>query len=293
MIPPHIVIAAPTQIGAELIDVTNPTLLSDATPTPAVGAIVEAQDRRTVNLRSALPVTAQRDSSRGWGRGKGGAARAEKEARAVASQARGLELESDRKPVILCHKPWAEVTIERGWWPRDDVGWWGRHDRAHNRWVGRDMVTVGVPTVSPHPAEDMYRADLALVLAAGSDTTEWPEWTPERRTAGHRKVSSEPDIHAHGARLYGPWATGTGFALMAGSLWMAAAGRCRPVTLEPPDSDPHGGRPRAGRTVARPWTGPGRAMGQMRVGEVRNPSGVAWTQARLGVIRAVGGGSGD
>jgi len=197
MTPAHIVFSYPTQIGRELIAISKPTVIADATPTAALRAIVTAQGGTIHNLRPALPVTVRRDSSRSWGRGKkSNEARWERDAWAVVVVAQRLQAETGRRPVILTHKPWAEVIVKRGWWPQSDVGWWGGDHQAHNRWAGRDMVIAGATTVRPETAEDLYRADRATVGAAAGTITAWPEWTPGRRSDGRRNVSESPGIQA-------------------------------------------------------------------------------------------------
>jgi len=172
-------------------------VIADATPTATLRAIVTAQGGTIHNLRPTLPVTVRRDSSRSWGRGKNSnKKRWEKDAWAVVVAAQRLQTETGRRPVILTHKPWAELIVERKWWNQSDVGWWGHHDRAHNNWAGRDMVIAGAPTVPPVIAEDTYRADGATVVAAAGTLAAWPEWTPRRQPDGRRNVSVSPGIQA-------------------------------------------------------------------------------------------------
>ena len=112
--------------------------------------------------------------------------------------------------------PWAELIVSRGWWQKRDVGWWGADDRAHDRWMGRDMLIAGVPSLSPEAAEDLYRADRALALAAGAPGEDWPDWTPERVERDGRMVSASPAIQAwDDDRVAGHVAQGIG--------------RCRPL----------------------------------------------------------------
>lgn len=217
--PARIELSAPTQLGEELVAISTPTIIADATAGRALRAVVEAQGGTIHNVRPALPVSVQRDSTRGWGRGRGGRGaqrRIEREAWELVVRARKMERTTKTRPVILAHKPWAELIVSRGWWPKRDVGWWGADDRAHDRWAGRDMLIAGVPSLSPEAAEDLYRADRALALAAGAPGEDWPDWTPERVERDGRTVSASPAIQAwDDDRVAGHLAQGVG--------------RCRPL----------------------------------------------------------------
>ena len=197
--PARIELAAPTQIGEALIALSAPTVIADATASRTLRAIIQAQDGTIHDIRPPLPVTVRRDSSRGWGRGRGGRGadrRTEREAWELVVRARKMERSRQTRPVILTHKPWAELIVSRGWWPKQDVGWWGADERAHDRWMGRDMLIAGVPTLSPEAAENLYRADRALSLAAGAPAEDWPDWTPERVEHDGRMVSASEAIRA-------------------------------------------------------------------------------------------------
>ncbi|MGC8513836.1 MAG: hypothetical protein ACP5P1_12505 [Acidimicrobiales bacterium] len=197
--PARIELAAPTQIGEALIAVSVPTVIADATASRTLRAVVEAQGGTIHDIHPPVPVTVRRDSSRGWGRGRSGAGatrRAQREAWELVVRARKMHKPGRARPVILTHKPWAELIASRGWWPKHDVGWWGADERAHDRWAGRDMLIAGVPTLSPEAAEDLYRADRALALAAGAPEADWPEWTPQRVERAGRMASTCEAIQA-------------------------------------------------------------------------------------------------
>jgi len=186
--------SVPTQIGAELVSCSHPTLIADATPSRALRSVIEAQGGTIRRLYPPLPLLVTRDSSRGWGRGRrgrGAERRAEREAWEVVVRATKMAKRRGRRPAILTHLPWAQIIAERGWWPAELVGHWGADERAHDRWMGMDMVIAGVTTPSPEEAEAIYRAERALALAAGAPEDDWPRWKGERVMRGRRMVPTE------------------------------------------------------------------------------------------------------
>src|SRR5512147_788526 len=67
-----------------------------------------------------------------------------------------------------------------GWQPEDAdrIGWFGRHDRGQNDWIGcQQLILWGVPRPPPHVMERLYEAERAFAAQAG---LHWQPWTAER-----------------------------------------------------------------------------------------------------------------
>lgn len=210
--------SAPTQIGAELAEVKNPTIIADATPSRVLRAMIGAQGGAVIDLHPPLQVTVWRDSTRSWARGRAKRARRlEQEAWEIVCRAHKLSARrGGRRPVILTHKPLARLIEHKGWWPPEDVGWWGADDKAHNRWVARDMVIAGVPMLSPGAAENLYRADRAMAIFAGAPEAQWPKWNGER-------------VRLDGRTLYADLQIREWEEERLGAHLAQAIGRCRPL----------------------------------------------------------------
>jgi hypothetical protein len=94
---------------------------------------------------------------------------------------------------------------------RDDVtvhlGWWGRHGRAHNAWLGCTALLVyGVPQLSPTAAERAYVAAETVLREAGDPDAD-PTWDPRRASRTYRVPGQPREITCEGwpatARTHG------------------------------------------------------------------------------------------
>lgn len=67
-----------------------------------------------------------------------------------------------------------------GWQPEDAerIGWFGRHDRGQNDWIGcQQLILWGVPRPPPHVMERLYEAERTFAAQAG---IHWQPWNAER-----------------------------------------------------------------------------------------------------------------
>jgi hypothetical protein len=60
-----------------------------------------------------------------------------------------------------------------------DLGYWGRHHRAHNGWSGKSLVIVGsfFPPMEAWRAE--YQCSRIAALSAGANPENWPAWSDD------------------------------------------------------------------------------------------------------------------
>jgi hypothetical protein len=75
---------------------------------------------------------------------------------------------------VLTHKSLAREIIDRFDKLKPYVGWWGRDDRAHNRWRNcKQIVIWGFQILAPDVARRLYAIDRAAMLRVG---VAWSEW---------------------------------------------------------------------------------------------------------------------
>ncbi len=55
------------------------------------------------------------------------------------------------------------------------IGWFGAHDRGHNRWQGRHIAVLGMPLLSPQAITEQWRARQAIAALAGLQLDDWQQ----------------------------------------------------------------------------------------------------------------------
>ncbi|MHB8388527.1 MAG: hypothetical protein ACYDBH_02970 [Acidobacteriaceae bacterium] len=90
-------------------------------------------------------------------------------------------LPGNRKAALLTHKPMAEAIIDRKESRMRNVliGWWGRDERGHNEWVGRNLVIFGCPYMRTEDQASRYESARVFALLSGADPADWPAWTSD------------------------------------------------------------------------------------------------------------------
>lgn len=139
-------------------------VLLDATPPLRVQEEVSAAHGTTTTLRAAQPNL----QSHQFGpqlHGRGGLMSKDKINKEVR---RVRDFLREPGTVVITHKPIADAISD----PR--VGYWGRDERAHNRWrEATRLVLYGLPLLSPRDQIMHYAADRAALAEVG---VHWEAW---------------------------------------------------------------------------------------------------------------------
>jgi hypothetical protein len=203
----RLAVAVPSQLFEIIEGGDHPLLIADATPDPTLAAILAAKGAKIETLRAKQNVIVFYDHRRYRGAGpsvgkNGLPTRSrdldEAEARRKMREARYSE--SAVKAHIPSDAEWVDIGNKKAMIPllalksgydlemleqmpteqlraladQHNVGWFGLHDRAHDRWTGKFMHVWGDPTIPDAEAERMYVTHRALLIHAGLPAL--PHW---------------------------------------------------------------------------------------------------------------------
>ena len=102
----------------------------------------------------------------------------------AGAEAYGIDAEAERKAGRTTADIAAMVAAEFEARHGVQLGWWGRHDRGHNLWTGRNLRIFGLPLLGMQAGEDgeaggslvqEWRLARAAAITAGCDAEGWPE----------------------------------------------------------------------------------------------------------------------
>jgi len=189
----------PTQIGALLIDPPrrHRVVVADATAAPELRAVIAARGGRVLDLPIPQRVKIRRMVGRVYGRGPVEASKYRDYARGMITRLKCIAAELPRPAAILTHRAYldgasdgcAEELAER--FEAETgvaIGWWGRDERGHNRWIGRHIAIVGMRLLAPHDQASLYARARAAAIWAGAPAADWPEW--DGSTEHHEGVAA-------------------------------------------------------------------------------------------------------
>jgi hypothetical protein len=183
----HLAVYEPTQIGQALIDPPrrHRVVVADATASPELRAVLAARGGQVLDLPIPQRVRIRRMVGRIYGRGPVEASKYPEYARQTVNRLKQIAAELPKPAAILTHRAYldgasdgcAEELAERFEAQTGvAIGWWGRDERGHNRWIGRNLAIVGMRLLGPHDQASLYARARAAAIWAGADPVEWPEW---------------------------------------------------------------------------------------------------------------------
>lgn len=163
------------------------TVFMDATLPIPLRAIVEATGGQIIEASAPQNHRIQRVTGHLYARGMVGPGEYQRNAKSRLRELERIAAQLPRPGAIISHKatlrysqtacdhPSAANDAAAGFEARTGVaiGWFGGHDRGHNRWSGRHLALVGMPLLSPEAISFSYGADRAALAQAGID---WPAW---------------------------------------------------------------------------------------------------------------------
>ena len=183
----HLAAYEPTQIGGLLIEPPrrHRVVVADATASPELRAVIAARGGQVLDLPITQNVRIRRMIGRTYGRGPVEASKYSAYARGLIARLKHIAAEMPKPAAILTHRAYldgasdgcAEELAERFEAQTGvAIGWWGRDERGHNRWIGRHIAIVGMRLLGPHDQASLYARARAAAIWAGADPADWPEW---------------------------------------------------------------------------------------------------------------------
>lgn len=163
-----------------------PTILLDATPSPAVEYIVSKNDGQVVKAIATQHIRITHFHQYLHGRTWKNKAHQEQELMRLMVLREQMEQETGKTPVTLTYMPHcelAEKTADPLW------GYWGRDDVGQDRWKGQNIFIFGGQIFSPETQASHYNAELLLRRLAGDK--ESPNWSKEIERKANVTVGSK------------------------------------------------------------------------------------------------------
>ncbi|WP_264318270.1 PriCT-2 domain-containing protein, partial [Acidithiobacillus ferridurans] len=230
-----------------------PVCVMDATPDPVIQSIITAKGGRIVHALAEQKVHVVRHPTRFWGLKtlnpkKVTQVRVERELEKYRAAIQHHEsLHGADTVAFLMHKRAHDAL-----WPDPDtapenVGYWGRDHRAHDRWTGKHLVLLGSFFPPLDAWRSTYQSDRIAALAAGCDPADWPVWADDMEMVQGEWVSE--GTHEVQSRLPLPAAVQIRAWLLqtVTAETVQALGRARGANLASPvDVHIYGGVPLAG-----------------------------------------------
>lgn len=160
-----------TPLGERLLS-GQPTLLIDATPSPALEALVRVKGGQIVAAIARQNIRITHFAQYLHGRSFKNKAHQQANLAALMGLQGQMATETGGDPVVLTHLPHNALA---GASDNPDWGYWGRDEVGHDRWNGRDMLIFGGPLLSPDAQAVAYNGELMLRRLAGDESL--PNWS--------------------------------------------------------------------------------------------------------------------
>ncbi|MBU2766209.1 hypothetical protein HAP94_08365 [Acidithiobacillus ferrivorans] len=171
-----------------------PTILLDATPSPAVEYMVQQKGGQIVDAIAKQHVKIVHYNQYLHGRTWKNKAHQQSELESLLTLKGQMQEETGNVPVTLTYMPHCELA-ERTEDP--EWGYFGRDDVGQDNWKGRYMLIFGGPLFSPTTQALSYNSELMLKRLAGDKSS--PDWNPEVArgvdvTVGNKVITSKAPL---------------------------------------------------------------------------------------------------
>ncbi|OFC38867.1 toprim domain-containing protein [Acidithiobacillus caldus] len=162
-----------TTLGDRIIK-GAPTVLLDATPSPAVEYVVSNDGGQVVNAIAKQYVRITHFYQYLHGRTWKNREHQEQEMMRLMALREQMEQETGKTPATLTYMPHCELAgkIDDPLW-----GYWGRDDVGQDKWKGQNLFIFGGQIFSPETQASNYNSELLLRRLAGD--RESPDWSKE------------------------------------------------------------------------------------------------------------------
>ena len=176
----------------------SPSILLDATPSPAVEFMVNKRGGQIVDAIAKQHVRIVHYNQYLHGRSWKNKDHQKQELNALVNLKDQMTEETGVLPVTLTYQPHcllAEELLDS----TDDWGYFGRDDIGQDNWKGRDMLIFGGPLFSPTTQALAYNSELMLERLSGDKSS--PDWNAEIErgvevTVGGKVIKSKAPLPA-------------------------------------------------------------------------------------------------
>ncbi len=182
-----------TTLGDRIIK-GAPTVLLDATPSPAVEYVVSNDGGQVVNAIAKQYVRITHFYQYLHGRTWKNREHQKQEMMRLMALREQMEQETGKTPATLTYMPHCELAgkIDDPLW-----GYWGRDDIGQDRWKGQNLLIFGGQIFSPETQATTYASELLLRRLAGDKQS--PDWSKEVErhvevTVGNKVVLAKAPI---------------------------------------------------------------------------------------------------
>jgi hypothetical protein len=153
----------------------DPIIVLDATANKAMRQMFSRHEIIDLQVKQNIKVIRHPDRYFGVGQFRKDA-NPEKRKRALGNIKKVIDYHLDLGHVVITHKC---VVEELGLTDNENVGWFGAHHRAHDRWAGKNIAIIGASVPNPASWAKLYESDRIAALACGADPALWPEYDGE------------------------------------------------------------------------------------------------------------------
>ena len=173
-----------------------PTIILDATPSPAVEYTVQQKGGQVVDAIAKQHVRIVHFNQYLHGRTWKNKEHQQSELESLLTFREWMMEETGNAPVTLTYMPHCQLA---GKTENPDWGYFGRDDIGQDGWKGRDMMIFGGPIFSPVTQALAYNSELMLKRLAGDKTS--PDWSAEIErgtevTVGNKVIASKAPLPA-------------------------------------------------------------------------------------------------
>ncbi len=155
------------------------TIVLDATLDPTLRDLIKGKGGEIISAQTPQHIRVTRVEGRMWARGAIESQRYGAEAARAMKHLAAIAATMPRPAAIITHKSYLLYSSDK----RDAdavakafeadtgvaIGWYGKHDRGHNRWAGRHIALVGMPILSPSTIRSLWQERRVLMRLIGQE----------------------------------------------------------------------------------------------------------------------------
>ncbi len=163
------------------------TIFLDATTPLAMKKLIESVNGEYYDAHVVQNIQVTRFAGHLYARGNTRLKNYQKKSKGRIKELEKIASQLQKPAAILTHKAWLKNSVDHHlsdgaaadaaelFFKSTGVrlGWFGAHDRGHNKWEGYNIAIVGLPLLSPDAIQAAYSGDRTALMTVGVN---WPSW---------------------------------------------------------------------------------------------------------------------